>query len=83
MGHGSEDEDEVEPGEEHCKGSHLPLPSGSTPAIIKVKNEYDGQYIQGHLKVVGHIPEVLQACHNELPKFIHDSSKDEDVQDGS
>ena len=45
MGHGSEDEDEVEPGEEHCKGSHLPLPSCSTPAIIKVKNEYDGQYI--------------------------------------
>ena len=44
MGHVSEDEDDVEPGEEHCKSSYLPLPSGSTPAmIVKTDNEAGGQ----------------------------------------
>ena len=40
MGHVFEDEDEVEPGEEHCEGSYLPLPMSRTPAlIVKTINE--------------------------------------------
>ena len=32
--HVFEDEDEVEPGEEHSEGSYLPLASGRTPALV-------------------------------------------------
>ena len=38
----SEDENEVHPGEEHCKGSYLPLPRSGAPVIIaldKANNE--------------------------------------------
>ena len=33
-GHVFEDEDKVEPGEENCKCSYLPLPRSRTPALI-------------------------------------------------
>ena len=43
IGHVFEDEDEVEPGEEHCDCTYLPLPSVRAPIfLVKAIDEDDG-----------------------------------------